>query len=92
MLAGEVVFADRPPGAVEGFERLTVGVQRFAPTTREAFQPEIVSIRYTSSVSATAGKLRTSHASCASTKTPRSIRAWPERLCFADQGPDVLRG
>jgi hypothetical protein len=30
ILAGKVVFADRPPDAVEGFERLAVGVQGLA--------------------------------------------------------------
>ena len=35
-MAGEVVFAERAADAVEGFERLTLGVQRFALTTPEA--------------------------------------------------------
>jgi hypothetical protein len=30
ILAGEVVFADRPPDALESFQRLAVRVQRFA--------------------------------------------------------------
>jgi hypothetical protein len=36
ILSGEVVFADGPPDVLEGFERLTVGVQSLAPTAREA--------------------------------------------------------
>ena len=35
ILAGEVVFADRPADAVKGVERLAVGVQRFARSARE---------------------------------------------------------
>ena len=35
-LAGEVVFADRPPDTLEGFERLAVRVQRLALTAPEA--------------------------------------------------------
>jgi hypothetical protein len=35
ILAGEVVFADRPPNAVEGFERLAVGVQGLTLTAPE---------------------------------------------------------
>src|SRR5207248_7776110 len=36
ILAGEVVFADRPPNTVEGVERLTVGMQGLALTAPEA--------------------------------------------------------
>jgi hypothetical protein len=36
ILAGEVVFADGSPEAVQGFERLAVGVQRLAATAPAA--------------------------------------------------------
>src|SRR5262249_28124608 len=36
ILAGEVVFADRAANAVEGFDRLALGVQRFALTAPKA--------------------------------------------------------
>ena len=39
ILAGEIVFADRPPDAVEDPERLTIGMQGLTATTREAFEP-----------------------------------------------------
>src|SRR5437762_4693108 len=35
ILSGEVVWTDGPPDVLEGFERLTVGVQSLAPTARE---------------------------------------------------------
>src|SRR5689334_5298788 len=35
ILAGEVVFADGPPEAVQGFERLAVGMQGLAAPARE---------------------------------------------------------
>ncbi len=36
ILAGKVVFADRPPDAVQGVERLTIGVQRLTAPARAA--------------------------------------------------------
>src|SRR5205085_9611943 len=35
VLAGEIVFPDRPPDPVERVERLALGMQRLALTTRE---------------------------------------------------------
>jgi hypothetical protein len=38
ILAGEIVFADRSPEAVQGVERLAIGVQRLAYPAREALR------------------------------------------------------
>jgi hypothetical protein len=72
VLAGEIVFADRPSDVVEGFERLAIWVQSLTLTAAEAFRfPNGLDPVHLVGFGAIAGKLTTSQGSCA--------RTWPTR-------------
>jgi hypothetical protein len=73
ILAGEVVFADRPADTLEGVASGSRSGCSASPGRRAKDRgPQIVSIWCTSSASAIAGKRRISHGSCASTWPTRS--------------------